>query len=111
MRTPKHGTVVVVLATLCSILASCDADEPLAGDADAPLRVAVEVVDRAVERVDDPPPARGADDVVALLADDAVVRDPTGEHGDMALTAFSMNDKEAVRVAQLIVDLHRRVCQ
>ena len=37
------------------------------------------------------------------------VADPTGEHGDMALTAFSMNDTEAVRVAQLIVDLHRRV--
>jgi hypothetical protein len=37
------------------------------------------------------------------------VSDPTGEHGDMALSAFSMSDAEAVRVAQLVVDLHRRV--
>ena len=33
MRTPKRRTVVVVLATLCSILASCDADEPLGSTA------------------------------------------------------------------------------
>jgi hypothetical protein len=37
------------------------------------------------------------------------VSDPTGEDGDMKLTAFSMSDVEATRVAQLIVDLHRRV--
>jgi hypothetical protein len=36
------------------------------------------------------------------------VADPTGEHGDMALTAFSMSDGEAVRVAQMIIELHRR---
>ncbi|HET6791728.1 MAG TPA: alpha/beta fold hydrolase [Actinomycetota bacterium] len=33
MRTPKRRTVVVVLAALCSIIASCDADEPLGSDA------------------------------------------------------------------------------
>jgi hypothetical protein len=39
------------------------------------------------------------------------VSDPSGEHGDMVLSAFSMHDDEAVRVARLICDLHRRVCQ
>jgi hypothetical protein len=37
------------------------------------------------------------------------VSDPSGEHGDMVLSAFSMHDDEAVRVAQMICDLHRRV--
>jgi hypothetical protein len=38
------------------------------------------------------------------------VADPTGEHGDVALSVFSMSDAESVRVAQMIVDLHRRIC-
>ena len=33
MRAPKRRTVVVVLATFCSILTSCDADEPLGSTA------------------------------------------------------------------------------
>jgi hypothetical protein len=37
------------------------------------------------------------------------VSDPSGEHGDTVLSAFSMHDDEAVRVAQMICDLHRRV--
>jgi hypothetical protein len=37
------------------------------------------------------------------------VSDPTGEHGDVALTVFSMSDADSVRVAQMIVDLHRQV--
>ena len=37
------------------------------------------------------------------------VADPSGEHGDMVLSAFSMHDDEAVRVAQIICDLLRRV--
>ena len=37
------------------------------------------------------------------------VGDPTGEHGDMVITTFSMSDEEAARVAGLIVELLRRV--
>jgi len=37
------------------------------------------------------------------------VADPTGEHGDIAFTTFSMSDEEAARVAALIVELLRRL--
>jgi hypothetical protein len=37
------------------------------------------------------------------------VSDPSGEHGDMVLSAFSMHDDQAVRVAQMICDLLRRI--
>src|SRR4051794_5533785 len=58
----------------------------LARDADAPLRYPEQVVDRAVERVDDPAQAAAAGDVVALLADDRVVGPPLAHDGtDRAL--------------------------
>jgi hypothetical protein len=37
------------------------------------------------------------------------VADASGEHGDMVLSAFSMHDDQAVRVARMICDLLRRV--
>ena len=37
------------------------------------------------------------------------VSDPSGEHGDLAMSTLAMGDEEAVRIARLILELHRRV--
>jgi hypothetical protein len=54
----------------------------------------------------DPDDGELLEDILGALTG---VGDPTGEHGDLAVTTFSMSDAEAVRVAQMIVDLHRKV--
>ena len=57
-----------------------DADLALARDRHAPLRDPEQVVDRAVERVDDPAQPGRARQVVALLPQDRVVGPARGEH-------------------------------
>ena len=55
---------------------------------------------------DDPADGELLEEILRALTG---VGDPTGEHGDMVVTTFSMSDAEGVRVARLIVELLRRV--
>lgn len=52
-------------------------------------------------------PANGAffETIISALTS---VGDP-GEHGDLALSTFAMSEETAVKVAGMIVELHRRV--
>src|SRR5215218_1019853 len=60
-----------------------------------------------VSDFDDPADGELLEEILRALTG---VADPTGEHGDVALTVFSMSDAESWRVAQMIVDLHPRIC-
>ena len=60
-----------------------------------------------VSDFDDPADGELLEEILRALTG---VSDPTGEHGDVAMTVFSMSDADSVRVAKMIVDLHRRVC-
>lgn len=79
-------------------------DQSLAGDADAPARNPVEEVDRAVEWIDDPATAAAAEHVVALLADDPVVRRVASQQGPDGLLGGDVGLADRVDRAALGLD-------
>ena len=82
-----------------------------AGDRDGPLRDAVEEVDGAVERIDDPFEAARAHGSRALLAEQAVARPLAAQEADDQRLGVAVGIRDRIGLRALVVDPGGRVVE